>query len=62
MLKLVAKAAIDNPNALQVESGMGLAMLRPGSKVDNLMKDGAKMDMESDSTGEATFMKDHEGS
>jgi len=51
MLKLVAKAAIENPNALQVESGMGLAMLRPGSKVDNLMKDGAKMDMESDSTG-----------
>jgi hypothetical protein len=46
MLKLVAKAeAIENPNALHVESGMGLAMLRPGSKVDNLMKDAAKMDM-----------------
>lgn len=52
MLKLVAKAeAIENPNALQVESGMGLAMLRPGSKVDNLMKDGAKMESPTGCTG-----------
>ena len=37
MLKLVAEV-----EAEQFESGMGgIAMLRPGSKVDNLMKDGA---------------------
>lgn len=39
VLQLNCPAAIENPNALQVESGMGLAMLRPGSKVDNLMKE-----------------------